>query len=245
MTIASLAMYPFDRLRPSWEQLWDAVRSRLPFEAPALDWQIPSDAAMRRDDLLLGQTCGWPLVDALSARVRVVGTFDTDVGGSVDGTYRSVLISAADQPLAELFGRDDLVVAVNSLDSLSGWISLQAAARAHGVAVENVEVTTAHARSVEAVRAGRCHLASIDSVSWSFLDQTGLFVVGHGPRVPSLPLVMATAMPEPLVTELRVALAAAVADPATAAVRAVLRIRGFLVRELTDYQGVAQLLEVG
>ena len=33
MTVASLAMYPFDHLRPSWDQLWDGVRSRLSFSS--------------------------------------------------------------------------------------------------------------------------------------------------------------------------------------------------------------------
>jgi hypothetical protein len=94
MTIASLAMYPYDHLRPAYNQFWDAVRARLSSDAPELDWSLDPLDACRRDDLLLGQTCGWPLVTELAPSVRVVGTFDCDVEGAHDGTYCSVNVLA-------------------------------------------------------------------------------------------------------------------------------------------------------
>ena len=191
MTVASLAMYPFDHLRPSWDQLWEGVRSRLSFGAPPLDWDLDPDVAVRRDDLVLGQTCGWPLATAISSDVHVVGTFDCDVDGDADGSYRSVIVSPIDASLHDIFQRADLRVAVNSADSLSGWISLRSVAAAHDVAIDNVEWTGAHANSVVALQASRCPIASIDAVSWAHLEPRGLFIVGHGPRIPCLPLVTA------------------------------------------------------
>ncbi len=244
MTIASLAMYPFTNLRPAFDQLWEHVSTQLPFDTPALDWDLDHLAACRRDDLLLGQTCGWPLITELATTVHVVGTFDFDVDGAVDGTYRSVLVTATGDSLDDILHRADLMVAANSPDSLSGWISLQSTAGAHGVRLETIEWTGAHARSVEAVRQGRAHLASIDAVSWDHIDGLGLTVVGHGPRVPCLPLVSSRSLTVSLVGELRRALAKAVHDPALADVRRTLKIRDFIARDLQDYEGLSELVQL-
>ncbi len=245
MTVASLAMYPFDDLRPHWNHLWEGVRARLPFDAPPLDWQLSADEASRRDDLLLGQTCAWPLVTDLAGKVRLVGTFACDVEGAVDGTYYSLLVSNRDEPVADILRRPGLRVAANSVDSLSGWVSLMSVANAHAVELDIVEWTGAHAVSVVALRERRADLAAIDSVTWTHLDHTGLSVVGRGPRIPCLPLVTAGSSTDSVVDDLRRALAASVSDPAMKASRAALRIRGFLDRELDAYQGVLALAQVG
>jgi ABC-type phosphate/phosphonate transport system substrate-binding protein len=244
MTIASLAMYPFTQLRPAHERLWDGVRARLSFPAPPLDWELDPLVACRREDLLLGQTCGWPLVTELASSVRVVGTFDYDVDGAVDGTYRSMLVSGTDQSLEDILRRSDLRVAANSLDSLSGWISLRAVAVDHGVRLDDVEWTGAHVASVEALRRGRVHVAAIDAVSLAHLGGEGLFVVGRGPRIPCLPLVASGSSSDEMVDELRAALTAAVRDPALADACATLKIRDFVVRDLTDYEGLSELAEL-
>ena len=244
MTVASLAMYPYTHLRSDWDRLWLSVRSRLSFDAPPLDWDLLPDVACRRADLLLGQTCGWPLVTDLANRVRVVGTFDCTVDGAIDGTYRSLLVSNRDQPLADILQRPGLRVVANSADSLSGWISLQSVANAQGVHVDNVEWTGAHALSLVALREGRADLTAIDSVSWSHLDRSGLSVVGCGPRIPCLPLVTSPSSPDAVVDELRRAFAGAVSDPTMTESCASLRIRGFLDRDLADYEGILALAQV-
>lgn len=245
MTIASLAMYPFTHLRSSYQSLWDDVRLRLSFDAPELNWDVEPDAACRRDDLLLGQTCGWPLVKELSTSVHVVGTFDCDVDGAVDGTYRSVLVSNLGDPLKEILRRSDLRVAANSRDSLSGWISLLSAASAEGVRLlDAVEWTGSHAASIDAVRDGRCQLAAIDAVSLAHLGGGGVSIVGHGPRIPCLPLVSSRSMSHAKVSELRAALASSVEDGAMAETCRKLKIRGFLERELADYQQISDWVEL-
>lgn len=241
MTVASLAMYSFTATRPAYEHLWDAVRARLPFDAPGLDWHASPEAVCRRADLLIGQTCGWPLITTLRSEVRVVGTFDCLVDGGSDGTYCSVLVTGLDGSLADIFERPALTVAASNPDSLSGWISLQVIAHTNGVRLDDVEWTGSHAASVDAVIAGRAGLASIDAVSWTHLATSELRVVGHGPRVPCLPLVTARSSTDSVIDELRGALRGAVHDPSMAATCASLRIRGFLDRELADYQPLAAL----
>ncbi|HEY4609007.1 MAG TPA: PhnD/SsuA/transferrin family substrate-binding protein [Ilumatobacteraceae bacterium] len=244
MTVASLAMYPFDHLRPSWDQLWQGIGSRLSFAVPPLDWELDPDAAARRDDLVLGQTCGWPLATGMASAVHVVGTFDYAVEGVEEGVYRSLIISPVDASLDDILQRADLRAAANSPDSLSGWISLRSVALAHGVAVDNVEWTGSHAKSILAVQQGRCHLASIDAVSWAHLAPRGLFVVGQGPRIPCLPLVTARSSGLEVRDELRSCIADAVGDESLGEVCARLKIRRFLEREFADYKVVTQLLEL-
>jgi ABC-type phosphate/phosphonate transport system substrate-binding protein len=244
MTIASMAMYPFINLRNAYDHLWDGVRSRLALAAPELDWDLEPLEACRRDDLLLGQTCGWPLVTELASTVRVVGTFDCDVDGAFDGTYRSVLVTNTGDPLADLLLRPDLTVAANSADSFSGWVSLRSVAAAAGRALERVEWTGSHAASIDALQRGRAHLAAIDAVSWVHLGGQGLSIVGHGPRIPCLPLVTAGTSSDALLGELRGAFAATVRDPAMADTCATLRIRDFLVRDLVDYKGLDERAEL-
>ena len=235
--VASLAMYSLLPLRGAVDWLWGAVRRHLGWGPLALEWEMLTPGVWHHPDLLVAQACGWPLVTQLADEVAVVGTFDYDVPGSVGGHYRSVLISREATSIEQLRSRPGVVVARNAADSLSGWISVQ---QAWGGVPSTVVETGSHLGSVRAVADGRADVASIDAVTWALIDSLepelvrSLSVVGRGPLVPCLPLVV------PLrhaayVEELRGALAAAVADPAAAVACSTLRIRGFVPLDLDDY----------
>jgi ABC-type phosphate/phosphonate transport system substrate-binding protein len=249
MTIASLAMYPFDHLQPAYEQLWDSVRRRLSFDTPELDRVLDPLDACRRDDLLLGQTCGWPLITELASTVGVVGTFDYEVEGARDGTYYAVIISNSAGSLDEILARPDLVLVANSPDSLSGWISLRVAAAASGRHIAPTDIdaalwTGSHAASIQALLDDRGQLAAVDGVTWAHIGTDELTVVGRGPRVPCLPLVTSVSTTDATVAELRSALAGAVRDPAMAEVCATLKIRDFLERDFAEYESLSGLAEL-
>jgi ABC-type phosphate/phosphonate transport system substrate-binding protein len=244
MTIASLAMYPFNHLRSAYDQLWDSMRGRLSFAAPELNWVLDPLDACRRDDLLLGQTCGWPLVTELAPSLRVIGTFDCDVEGARDGTYCSVLVSNSADRLDDIVRRPDLVVVANAADSLSGWISLRVATASAGCHLDTAEWTGSHAASIEVLRSGRAHLAAIDAVTWAHIGTDELTVVGSGPRIRCLPLVTARSSTDATVEELRAALGETMRDPSMASVCATLKIRTFLERDLADYEGLSGLAEL-
>jgi len=235
--IASLGMYPFAHLRDAYDQLWAAVHSRLPDSPETLSHALDLHSAWHHPELLVGQTCGWPLVTQLPD-VVVIGAFDVGAPFADAGRYRSVLI--ASKPLGLQHFR---TAAVPGFDSLSGWVSLWDAL---GAAPEEVVVTGAHVESMRAVAEGRAEFASIDAMSFEFIAESQpavagrVHVVGHGPSVPSLPLVMAPAHAHRL-HEVRTAFAAAVADPALAAVCEVLRIRGFVPFDRSDYLPLLEL----
>ena len=231
--VASLAMYSFAPLRPAVESLWGSVVRHLGWGPSGLEWDVLPPDVWRHSDLFIAQTCGWPLVTQLADEVAVVGTFDYDVPGSSGGRYQSVLISREAVSFGLLRDRSGVVAARNAADSLSGGVSLE---WAWGGVPPSIVETGAHAESVRAVAAGRADVASIDAVTWALLGEvepdliSQLSVVGSGPLVPCLPLVV------PLryaahVGELRAGFTAAVADSAFAQ----LRIRGFVPLDLDDY----------
>lgn len=242
--VASLAMYPFEPLRPAIDSLWAAVRRHLGWGPSTLEWGVVAPEVWRHPDLLMTQTCGWPVVTQFSDEVAVVGAFDYAVPGAANGRYRSVLIGRDTSTIEELRARHGVVVAANGTDSLSGWVSLQ---HAWGGVPPLLLETGAHIESVCAVADERAQLASIDAVTWALISSldpqlvSHITVVGAGPLVPCLPLVVPLRYSSH-VDELRVALTAAVADPAVTAACAVLRIQGFVPFDLDDYLPLLTLL---
>jgi ABC-type phosphate/phosphonate transport system substrate-binding protein len=103
---------------------------------------------------------------------------------------------------------------------------------------------------MRAIASGDAHLAAIDALSLQFIVESDpalggrVHIIGHGPRVPSLPLVMAKGLASRR-DEVRAAFAAVVADPDMAATCATLRIRGFVPFGLEDYAPLTELLRAG
>lgn len=236
-------MYPFPHVRAAWNRLWRRIALELEHAPRALDWDRDLHQVWRDPALLLGVTCGWPLVTQLGGGLVVVGTFDPAVPLAATGRYRSVLIASQATSVAGLHALPRAVAAVNGTDSLSGWVSL---CHAWGGTPADVMVTGSHLASMRAVARGDAQVASIDAVSYELVaavepaTTAALHVVGHGPLVPALPIVTAAANAA-RVPELRNALAVAVTDPALAATCAALLIRGFVPFDRADYEPLLHL----
>ena len=237
-----LGMYPFPGLRPAWERLAAAVAERVRAAghlAPGgLRWDLDPHDSWLHPDLAIGMSCGWPLVTALRNGVRVVGTLAARAG-SVEPPqphlFRSVIVARHERPLAELLGR---LAAINSADSLSGNISLLSAFGLGAAWPGEVTLTGAHVRSLEAVRVGAADVASIDGMTWVYYQRDepaavqDLHVVGHGPWVPGLPLILPASASDAALEAWRVAFTDAVA--AGEASDALL-IDAFVPLDLADY----------
>jgi ABC-type phosphate/phosphonate transport system substrate-binding protein len=236
-------MYGFAPVRPHLDHLWSLVVGAVPSLPPSLEWDVDLHAQWRDPALAISQTCGWPVVTELSdlvasGAVRVLGTFVPAIADVQGHTYRSVLVARSPEP-GSLVG---VRAAVNSTASLSGWVSLVHAVHGAGATWQGeVLLTGSHADSMVAVRDGRADVASIDALTFAlqcrwFPDVVaGLHVVGHGPRVPCLPIIAGPAAAAVSTESLRDALRDAVVDASSAAARDALLIRDFMPLDATDY----------
>jgi ABC-type phosphate/phosphonate transport system substrate-binding protein len=246
-------MYAFPPVRPSYETLWAEIRRCSAWPAaplPAqLTWPVDVTATWLDPDYAVNQACGWPLVTSLRDAVVVVGAFHHTIPEASGARYRSTIVATRPGEPADFAAA---FAAANSRDSLSGWISLLAALHGEGTPVwhEPYVFTGSHVDTLRLLRSGGADVASIDSVTLTHVRRfqpdllDGLHVVGHGPLVPSLPIVVPAPTDQARLGALRSAIAAAVASdaPPVRAALADLRIGGFSPLDATDYAPLLSLV---
>ncbi|EPC4486876.1 phosphate/phosphite/phosphonate ABC transporter substrate-binding protein [Serratia liquefaciens] len=190
------------------ESFWRVLRGKLlqlglPLAPEQLVW--PHDLAQHwlQDNLLLSQTCGYPLVSSLP-QVQLIGTYHYRVEGCEGANYSSWLVVRADDPgerLADFRGR---TAAYNSTDSQSGHNSLRALiaplaqnGRFFGAAV----ASGAHYQSLRLIQNRQADIAAVDCVSLELLKRAqpealaGLKIIGRTASVPGLPLITSSQTP--------------------------------------------------
>lgn len=248
--LAALPMYDFPHLRDAHQALWATIAAGLArrgIAAPTeLSWGLPLEDTWRSHDLLLGQTCGYPLVTRLQPDVRIVATPVYDAEGCEGAEHRSAIVVRADGPWRALADLRGARCAINSHDSNSGMNLLRAeiAEIAGGAPFfSSVLVTGAHRLSLAAVADSRADVAAIDCVTLQLLRDAGevggdIRVLGWTRPSPSLPLIT-HASADGQVQALREALREAIADPALILELRALRIADFAVLPEGAYSRVA------
>jgi ABC-type phosphate/phosphonate transport system substrate-binding protein len=213
-----------------WQGLVRHLRAEGVADIPErLTWPEDAIAHWRAPDLLLSQTCGYPLTHDLAGAVRYVATPHYAAAGCVGPDYCSRVVvrtGEADRPLAGFEGRR---LAYNGLGSQSGVHAL------HALLAGATELRDdpffaeamacgAHRAALAAVRAGRADLCAVDAVTFALLQRhapaelEGLATIAWTPTAPGLPFVTAATASPGRVEALRRALAAAIEDPARDAV---------------------------
>ncbi|QEW30810.1 phosphate ABC transporter substrate-binding protein [Erwinia billingiae] len=229
--IASLPMYPFTPQHV--EAFWQTLRNTLPsLTTPtALSWPDPLLPHWQRDDLLLSQTCGYPLVTLLPD-VQVVGAFCYSAAGCDGPNYTSWLVvreEESGQALADFAGRR---LAFNSEDSQSGYHSVMK--MTGGPAIFSATVASGgHRRSVALVRRGQADIAAIDCISWALLQRDfpeelrGLKIIDQTASVPGLPVITSARTSAETLAALREGLTQVVTDVANRPMLDALLIKDF------------------
>ena len=168
-------MYAFsDELRAAWQSLFThfidilgrpaAIRPELVFDA--------GEATLRDPALLLGHTCGYPLMTRYAGALEPVAAPLFDADGCDGPYYSSHFVVAADAGLDSLAACRGRVVAINDYESNSGMNVLRHALAALDPGERffaRVELTGGHRASVAAVADGRADLAAIDCVTLALL----------------------------------------------------------------------------
>jgi ABC-type phosphate/phosphonate transport system substrate-binding protein len=241
--LAVLPMYDWPEVAAATDRLWATLRDALRAVGAPAPERLTRGARLMEGwtapGLVLGQTCGLPLVRELAGRVTLIGAPDYAVAGCAPGWYRSAVVVRADDPRAALADFRGARLAVNGIDSQSGYGSilhhaapLAAERRFFGAA----EITGAHVVSAARVAAGAADIAAIDCVSWRLFrrfraEAKRLRVLMLTDPTPGTPYI---AGPGADVARYRAAVAAAIAA-LDAGTRAELGLAGFAPLEPGDY----------
>ncbi|MCY4609130.1 MAG: PhnD/SsuA/transferrin family substrate-binding protein [bacterium] len=252
MVLASLPMYDLEPLRDATDAWWRALAQA--FRERGLE-NVPVrlDRADRHDhwssrDLLLSQTCGWPLVNAFAGRLRLLATPRYDVPCCQGSDYCSLILVRHTSRVAELDDLRGLRAAINGADSHSGYNALRATIAplaSAGTFFGDVLVSGSHQGSLAMVAQGTADVCAVDCVSFALMQETmpdateGVRVLATTRCAPALPYVTAAQRGDDEVEALREGLLAAASDPRLDDVRRRLRLKGFAILPLEAYDRIS------
>jgi ABC-type phosphate/phosphonate transport system substrate-binding protein len=252
MTVVGLPMYDLPELAAHTDALWAALAQALR-ETGVHD--VPSTLTRGRTldelwsdpNLLLAQSCGYPMMRDYAGRLVVVASPRYRARGCQGPTYRSLLVVRADSSATCLEDLRGTVCAFNSSHSHSGMNSLRALvaplARA-GRFFGEVRESGSHRRSLELIAEGAVDVAAIDCITHALVGQvrpeflTSLRIVDETASAPAPPYVTRRDGP---VEALRAAFSRVLRDPALIDTRRALLLDG--VEILPDEQ-YAHFLQV-
>jgi ABC-type phosphate/phosphonate transport system substrate-binding protein len=254
-------MYDLPALRRATDDWWAGLARALTAAGVngvpgQLERQLGLDEVWRHPDLLISQTCGYPLTHALRGQVQVVATPAYGVEGCDGAVYRSVILVRDGDPAGELGDLRGRRAAINSRTSQSGYNCLRRALAplaakvrtdGGGPLFSEVVVSGGHGASLAAVRENRADLAAVDGVTYALTARTepaavaGLRVLAWSAPAPGLPYVTRADAGEDELAALRAGLLAAAADPELAAARRALSLTGFEVLPLAAYDAIDEM----
>lgn len=251
----SLPMYGITpRLREANNALLDALATTL----KGLGWSEPIrlveadfahiDEHWLDPQLLLSQTCGYPLMTRLQGKVSLLALPHYRAEGFKDGQYRSRLIVAEQSRFTALAELRGAVAVINGADSHSGMNALRHAVAPladNGDFFREVRVSGGHVNSIQYVHNGQADVAAIDPVTWAhLLDEqperlTRIRTLGWSAPAPGLPLIGSRALTDEQTSLIRAALAATLHNAPHLA--RVLRIEGFGEAQWPRYQRIIDM----
>ena len=253
--VASLGMYDGPALQAANDSLWAQVARALQglgFEgAPErLDRARPLEEVWGDPDLLLAQTCGYPLATTLRRRVRLVCTPVYSARGCEGPLHRAAVLVRIDDPALTVGDLRGSRCAVNDLRSNTGCNLLRRliadVAGGRPFLAAPPLVTGAHRESLAAVCDGRADFAAIDCVTLAHLVRDAPETV-RGTRLlrwtaltPGLPLVTGANTPPDRIPVLRQALRQALRAVGEDA-RERLMLQSFAFLRTARYSEVAEM----
>jgi ABC-type phosphate/phosphonate transport system substrate-binding protein len=252
--MASLPMYDWPEVREATDAWWAGLARHLSgqgFEAPdRLSRSGDATAQWRRPDLLVSQTCGFPLMHDFRGRLEVLATPVYNVEGCSGTSYSSLIVVPAEGGVSRLEDLEGATAAYNAADSLSGHLALKwvfAPLSRNGRFFKQLVNSGSHRASMQMVSDRKADVAAIDCVIFALARRhrpelaAGLAVIARGPAAPALPYVTAAGRPAGEIERLKHALSAAAADPALAGVREALFIAGLEFLPADAYHRVLDL----
>lgn len=246
-----LPMYDWPEVRDETAHLESVLQDRIN-DALGLnpsdieDWPRDQDLVetWAHPDVLLAQTCGYPLTHALNGRVRLIGAPHYRFEGCSGPDYCSQLVvhrNSKFETLEDLCGKRAVF---NGSDSQSGMNAFRRsiAEIANGSPFfSDVRVSGGHLMSMQSVAEGRADIASIDAVCWGLACQElpaladQLRPIAKTETAPGLPLVTSLRFSETEAETIAEVIAETFASDETQKSRERLGIHGFSKLEFEHY----------
>ncbi|MFL9960269.1 PhnD/SsuA/transferrin family substrate-binding protein [Paraburkholderia sediminicola] len=247
--IAALPMYNVTpALDLEWREWLDDVLRRVKPACRIVEPDEELHGFWRRPNLLLSQTCGYPLMRGLHEQVQLIATPRFDAPGCEGAHYSSMLVTRADAQFDTLAACRGARAAYNQEDSNSGMNVFRHAVAPHaraGMFFSKVLRTGSHLGSLRAVVDDRADVAAVDCVTFAFIGDVmpelvrRVRAIGMTAASPGLPLIASSTVPPATIRALREALNETLEIRPERAKR--LRLQGFSVLPLVDYARIEQL----
>ncbi len=200
---ASLPMYNLPEMQAANGAFWAALADALAAEGLS---DVPSELAFSRPpvpseigaDILFTQTCGYPLQTIYRGQHHLLGVPTYDVPGCGNETHRAFILVRDDAPFRTLADLRGTVFALNSRHSNSGMNlprRLLADIAGGRPFFRDVVETGSHNASIERVASGFADSASIDCLTYVFLQDyrpeavRHLRVLAETPASPAIPFI--------------------------------------------------------
>jgi ABC-type phosphate/phosphonate transport system substrate-binding protein len=247
---AYLGMYDFPALRPAQDAWWSGLAGHFKRQgfsniSDNLNRSItdPYDIWLA-PNLFFAQTCGFPLTHRLAGKVRLLGTPCYAAPGCEGPVYRSLFIVRSDFSAEKFSNAIPARIAVNSMDSYSGWHSFLKFVESLGIDDDpfNEKILSgSHANSIDLVREGAADIAAIDCVTHALIGDVeperllGTRVLDQSLPAPGLPFITRTDMSDQEARHMVAAIEEAFRDSELAGARRTLRLSDFVFVPLQDY----------
>ncbi len=257
MATASLPMYDMPEYTEATDAWWRGLARAMTREGiedvPGALKRGEEFVNLWRDpNLLISQTCGYPLTHEYKDDLRLIATPVFSVPGCDGARYCSFIMVREDDPAKEPADLKGRVAAFNGIESQSGYSALRAVFAPHskdGKFFARTMESGGHAASLDMVAHGKADVCATDCVTYALLARyrpdtvRGLRVLAEGPSAPGLPYVTRASMDEDNVARLRAAVTAAALDPGLADARDALFIAGMQAMPVSAYARIAEIVK--
>lgn len=252
MMVASMPMYDLPEIAGATDSWWKGLarafrRAGIPHVAERLLRCEDHGSLWTRPDLLISQTCGFPLTHELRDKVTLVATPCYSAPGCDGPNYRSCVVVRREFSADQVSALKGAKCAVNSYESQSGFNALRALIAPlsqGGPFFQSVVLSGGHLNSLRMVCDGEADVAAIDCVTYTLLarHRPGAIecvrLLCHTPAAPGLPYITHRAADQDLLHRLRAGLEAACRDPELRDARELLMIRDICVLPISAYERI-------
>ncbi|HEV7306587.1 phosphate/phosphite/phosphonate ABC transporter substrate-binding protein [Ensifer sp.] len=237
------------------EALWSFLRDDLRSEGFAdvpdrLSAHPDLDHVWLHPDLLLAQTCGYPYVQHLRGRVRLVATPAYLHQGCDGPRMCSFVIVPKASPIGTLEDLRGKRAAINGPDSNSGTNLFRATIAPLSLDARffaSVMETGSHVASIDAVASLQADAAAIDCITYGNVGRfeperlANVRILSTTTSTPGLPLVTRAGASDAEIAALRRSLKRSIEEPGLADARNALSLKDFCIVPDEDYEQVAEL----